>query len=189
MKAKEVLEKDKALYPEYLVPDNAYLLLAVVSRRLSDPAAERRILEELAMRDGDASPAYLRLMELAEAAGDWGALARNARRLLAVNPLIPAPYRHLARASEQSGERDEAATAYRALLLLDDSDAAGVHFHLAKLMHQAGKPQEARREVLRSLEEAPRFRDAHRLLLELVEQDPPPPESPESSLLPKARNL
>jgi len=186
-KAKEVLEKLVGLYPEYVGPENAYLLLAVVYRRLSDPAAEQRILEELAMRDGDASPAYLRLMELAEVAGNWGGLARNARRLLAVNPLIPTPYRHLARAAEESGERDEAVTAYRALALLDDTDAAGVHYRLAKLLHQAGKPREARREVLRSLEEAPRFRDAHRLLLELVEQDPAAAVSPPSSTpLPKA---
>ena len=46
-----------------------------------------------------------------------------------------------------------------------------MHYHLARLLRDAGKPQEARREVLRSLEEAPRFREAHRLLLELVEPD------------------
>ena len=60
------------------------------------------------MRDGDASPAYLRLMEMAEAEGDWRALGENARRQLAVNPLIPAPFRGLARASEELGASDEA---------------------------------------------------------------------------------
>jgi hypothetical protein len=64
--------------------------------------------------------------------------------------------------------------------------AAGLHYHLARLMHQAGQPREARREVMRSLEEAPRFRDAHRLLLELVEQDPPAADSTPSIPLPKA---
>ena len=159
----------KALYPEYVGPDNAYLLLAIVYRRLSDPAAEHKVLEELAMRDGDASPAYLRLMELDEAAGDWAGVAKNARRFLAVNPLVPTPHRQLARAAEHLGERDDALTAYRAVALLDDTDPAEVHYHLAKLLREAGKPQEARREVLRSLEEAPRFREAHQLLLELVE--------------------
>ena len=48
-----------------------------------------------------------------------------------------------------------------------------MHYHLAKLLREAGKPDEARREVLRSLEEAPRFREAHQLLLELVEHGPP----------------
>ena len=179
--AKDALEKLKAVFPEYVGPDNAYLLLATVYRRLSDPAAERKILEELAMRDGDASPAYLRLMEMTDAAGDWRALGENARRLLAVNPLIPAPFRGLARASEELGSRDEAIGAYRSLALLDDTDPASVHYHLASLLRQAGKPQEARREVLKSLEQAPRFREAHQLLLELLEHD-----LPETAPKPKA---
>jgi len=174
--AKDVLEKLKAIYPEYVGPDNAYSMLAIVYRQLSDAAAERKILGELVMRDGDASAAYLRLMEVAEAAGDWRDLFTNARRQLAVNPLIPAPYRGLAHASEQLGERDEAVAAYRALSLLDDTDPAGVHYHLALLLRQSGKPQEARREVLKSLEEAPRFREAHQLLLELIESEGLPKE-------------
>jgi tetratricopeptide (TPR) repeat protein len=184
-KAKEVLEKLERLYPEYVGPENAYLLLAMVYRHLSDPAAERKILEELATRDGDASPAYLRLMELDEAAGDWRGLQKNAQRFLAVNPLVPAPYRALARAAEETGQRDLAVTGYRSIALLDDTDPAGVRYHLARLLRQAGKLPEARREVLRSLEEAPRFRDAHRLLLELVEPDAAAPAATPTSSLPK----
>ena len=183
-KAKDVLEQVKALYPEYVGPDNPYLLLAIVYRRLADPAAEHKVLEELAMRDGDAIPAYLRLMELDEAAGDWGGAAQEMRggswRSIRWSPLRTA---QLARAAEHLGERDDALTAYRAVALLDDTDPAEVHYHLAKLLREAGKPREARREGLRSLEEAPRFRDAHQLLLELVEQSSsarhaPPPTLP-----------
>ena len=65
--------------------------------------------------------------------------------------------------------------------LLDDTDPAGVHYHLASLLHQAGKPQEARREVLKSLEQAPRFREAHQLLLELLESEKPVPPTPKDS--------
>ncbi len=146
-----------------------------MSQTQSDPAAERKALEELAARDGSASPAYLRLLELEEAAGDWPAVTRDARRLLAVNPLIAAPYRRLARASEQLGDVDQALTAYRAVAMLDESDPAEVHYRLARLLQQQGKRDEARREVLKSLEEAPRFLEAHRLLLELVESRPTNP--------------
>ncbi len=139
------------------------------------------------MRDGDAVPAYLRLMELGETAADWQGVAKNAQRLLAVNPLIPAPYRSLGRADEALGDRDGALTAYRALAFLDDSDPASVHYHLASLLHQAGKPREALREVLKSLEEAPRFRDAHRLLLDLADSAQPPAASPPAGSLPKGR--
>jgi tetratricopeptide (TPR) repeat protein len=184
--AKETLEKFKAAYPEYVGADNAYLLLATVYRKLSDSAAERKILEELAMRDGDASPAYLRLMEMADATRDWRALGENARRLLAVNPLIAAPFRGLAKASEELGSRDEAIGAYRSLALLDETDPATVHYHLASLLGQAGKPKEARREVLKSLEQAPRFREAHQLLLELLDREKS--ASPEKPALPTPKD-
>jgi tetratricopeptide (TPR) repeat protein len=163
-----VLLEMKALYPEYTGADNAYILLASVFKSTSSAAKEHAILEELAERDGDASQAFLRLMELEEAAGNWEGVAKNARRLLAVNPLIPAPHRYLSRAAEQLDRRDEAIAAYRALCLLDDTDPAELHYHLAKLLSQAGKKVEARREVLKSLEEAPRFLESHKLLLDLV---------------------
>ena len=115
--AKAVLLELKALYPEYIGADNAYVLLASVYRQTSAAAEEHAVLEELAQRDGDASPAYLRLMEMDEAAGNWEGVAKNAHRLLAVNPLIPAPYRYLARAAEHLDRRDEAIAAYRGLSL------------------------------------------------------------------------
>ena len=170
--AKAVLLELKALYPEYTGADNAYVLLASVCKHTSAVDEEHAVLEELAERDGDALPAYLRLMELDEAAGNWEGVARNAHRLLAVNPLIPAPHRHLARAAEHLDRRDEAIAAYRALSLLDDTDPAEVHYRLAKLLSLAGKKVEARREVLKSLEEAPRFLESHKLLLDLIGPDP-----------------
>jgi tetratricopeptide (TPR) repeat protein len=173
-RAREVLEPLKRLYPEYVGPENAYMLLAAVYRRLPDPSAEHAVLDELAAKDGDATPAYQRLMEMDEASGNWRGLAKNARRFLAVNPLIAAPHRQLARAAEELGDREEAVAAYRALVLLDDSDPAGTHYHLARLLRQGGKKDEARREVLKSLEVAPRFLEAHRLLVELVENGKPP---------------
>lgn len=170
--AKKVLEPLKGLYPDYVGAENAYVLLAKVYKETSDKAAERQVLEELVARVGDAGPAYERLMAMDEAEKNWKGVAQNARRMLAVNPLIPLPHRQLALAAEHLGERTEAVTAYRALALLDTTDPAEVHFRLAKLLHEDGKRDDARREVLMALEEAPRFLDAHRLLLELVEPAP-----------------
>jgi tetratricopeptide (TPR) repeat protein len=168
-RARGAIKTLKSMYPEYVGPENAYMLQAVVCRKQSDPAGERASLEELVARDGSASPAYLRLLELEEAARDWKSVTRDSQRLLAINPLIPAPYRALAHASEQLGATDEALTAYRAVVVLDDSDPAEIHYRLSRLLQKQGKRDEARREVLKSLEEAPRFQDAHKLLLQLVE--------------------
>ncbi len=184
--ARGAAEKFKELDPEYVGPENAYMLLARIFQKTSDRAAERSVLEELAQRSGDAAPAFQRLIELEEAAGDWKGIAKNARRLLAVNPLVLSPHRALGRAAEKLGDREDAIASYRALILLDETDPAGAHYRLAKLLSEAGKPAEARREVLKSLEEAPRFLDAHRLLLSLVESKPASSASPPISSPPRS---
>ncbi len=172
-KAKEAIAKLKAADPDDNGPNNADLLLAAICRKTGDPVGERSALEALAARDGSAGPAYLRLMEIEQAAGDWAALAVDARRMLAVNPLIAAPHRELARSAEQLGQDAEALAAYQALALLDETDPADTHYRLAKLLAKLGRPVDARREVLKSLEAAPRFLEAHKLLLELVGPDQP----------------
>jgi tetratricopeptide (TPR) repeat protein len=166
-----ILERFKSLEPNYVGADNAYAMLAAVHHQRADSVSERAVLEEWTSHDAGASTAFLRLMELCESTQDWPALADNARKLLAVNPLIVAPHRQLARAAEQLGNRDEAIEAYRAVALLDDTDPADVHYRLASLLRDSGNFSDARREVLRALEEAPRFLDAHRLLLEIVESE------------------
>ena len=133
---------------------------------MKETEAERAVLASLTALDPDATEAYLRLMELSAAAKDWAAVALNAERYLAVNPLLAAPHQQLARASEELGKTKPAIGSYQTLLLLDPPDLAEVHYRLAKLLHQSGDAT-ARRHVLQALEEAPRFRDAHKLLLEI----------------------
>lgn len=159
----------RAFYPEYVGPDNSYELLAQAHRGLSAQAAEREVLEAWAARSGDAVAAYTRLIEIAEQHGDWDAVSRNARRMLAVNPLSPVPYRPLARAAEQLALPEEAIAAYRALLNFDTTDPVMLHFRMAQQLVAADRGYEAKRAVLKALEQAPRFRQAHQLLWKLTE--------------------
>jgi hypothetical protein len=168
----------RAVYPEYVGPDNAYEILAAVHRQAHDQAKEAAALDELAKRDGDAVAAYSRLVELGENAGDWSSVRKNARRWLAVNPLTPAPHRALAKAAEKLDDRAEAVAAYRAVLAFGVPDAADVHYRLAVLHAKAGERNVAKREVLKALEDAPRSSDAHNLLLRLVDEVPAPEKSP-----------
>jgi len=101
----------------------------------------------------------------------------NAQRYLAVNPLVPLPYRFLAQASEAAGDGQTAIEAYRALVALDPPDPADVHFHLARLLHRERGP-EARQHVLEALEEAPRFREALLLLRQMRQETPIPRPKP-----------
>jgi predicted Zn-dependent protease len=164
--AEPVLRRLIQLAPEVSGPQSAYPMLAAVHRALGQTDEERLVLERWSERDDAAPEAYLRLMHLSRDAKDWPAVALNARRYGAVNPLAPAPYRLQAEACEQTGDSGGAIAAYRAQLELEPADPAETHFRLAALLHRQGDPA-ARREVLQALEEAPRYRDALKLLLEL----------------------
>jgi predicted Zn-dependent protease len=169
----------RELFPEYVGPGNAYELIARAQRGRGDAVQEREILAAWSSRSADASQAYLRLMQLDRDAEDWSAVVAHAEQQLAVNPLSPVPYRYLAEAAEQLGDSARAIAANRALLEFDTSDRSRVHYQLARLLRDTGKADAARRQVLMSIEEAPRYRAAHRLLLELVpdEVSQPPEEA------------
>ncbi|KAF0179956.1 MAG: hypothetical protein FD161_969 [Limisphaerales bacterium] len=170
--AKEPLQKLIENYPTHTGGDSALWLLAQVHRELKETSQERMVLTKLAALDADAVDAYLRLMELAAAAKDWPVVAENARRYLAVNPLVAQPHRWLARASEELKQPQEAIAAYQTVLLLDPTDPADVHFRLAKLFNPTDA-KSAKQHVLMALEEAPRFREAHELLLKLTPEAKP----------------
>jgi len=172
--AKAPLEKLIALDPEQRGGDNAYLQLALVHRKLGETAKERAALERVAASDSDAQPAFLRLMELAVTAGDWAAAAQWAERVLAVKPMTAVAYRSLGRALEERVERaatdkaaaDGAVAAFRNVLRLEPADPADAHLRLARLLRKRD-PRAARRHAVDALAEAPRFREAQKLLLEL----------------------
>ncbi|MBL9129254.1 MAG: tetratricopeptide repeat protein [Verrucomicrobiales bacterium] len=172
--AKEPLLRLVSLHPTDSGPSSAYALLARVHRELGEAAEEKAILTRWAETDGEAIDAYLRLMEIAAEASDWPELRRNAERYLAVNPLVPAPYRRLASAGEAANDLPTAIACYRTLLQLDPPNPPEVHFPLARLLLASGDAVEARRHVLRTLEAAPRHRAALQLLLRL---GPSPPSA------------
>jgi tetratricopeptide (TPR) repeat protein len=166
--ARPLLESVAASYAGERRADNPLWLLSVTERNLNDTNAELASLKKLAERESDFVDLDLRLIELSAAEKDWAAAANDANQLLAVNPLIAAPYAALAQAEDALGDNEQAIAAYRRLLLLDPADPAEVHFQLARLLHARGNAEpEAKRHVLQALEEAPRFREAQRLLLQI----------------------
>jgi tetratricopeptide (TPR) repeat protein len=125
----------------------------------------------VAARSSDAQEAFLRLMELSVAAGDWEAAVKDADRVLSVKPMTATAYRTLGRALEERAASDKAAgdgavAAFRNVLRLAPADPADVHLRLARLLRKRD-PRAARRHAVDALAEAPRFREAHKLLLEL----------------------
>lgn len=186
--AKQPLTQLRKLHPHDATPGNATLLLAQVHRQLGESADEQAMLHELAAHSSDAIPVFMRLAELHTAREDWEAVSDNAARLLAVNPLLPAAQQFAARAAEELQQHTQAASALSSLLEMNPIDPALTHFRLARALHHDGRYPEAKRHVLMALEDAPRYRAAQQLLLQILaaaqeeqeqaEVPPAPPQRP-----------
>ncbi|MFP6762804.1 MAG: tetratricopeptide repeat protein [Planctomycetaceae bacterium] len=165
------LQKLRMIYPQFTAAGNPYEQLATVYRELERPVEEQAVLEEFAEVSADAVAANLRLAEIQAAAGEWAKLGLTAGRLLAVDPLLKQAHHAAALAAEKQNQLDEAIAALMRLTVLEPDDPADVHFRLASALYARGRNGEARRQVLMALEEAPRYRAAHRLLLKIVGTD------------------
>jgi tetratricopeptide (TPR) repeat protein len=172
--AEEALKHLIEIYPQDVSQSNARETLATLYRKRGDTAAEQKLLEEYVAIAADAADSYARLIELySEQNNNAGVLAMT-DKLFAVNPLMKSPWKLRATAAEELKQPDVALEAWQSLVALGPEDPALVHYRLAKLLHAKGDPA-AKRHVLMSLEEAPRYRDAHRLLLKIIEDGPDMP--------------
>ncbi len=178
--AEPLLRRLIEMEPRATGANGPLMQLARLFRKRGDTLQEREILTRLVEIDDSAHEALLRLLELDAAASDWQAVQQNARRLRAIDPLIPQPHRFLADASEKLGDADEARMSLESLLALGTDDSATLHYRLARSLAESDDSRhqlQARRHILQSLEQAPRYRDALRLLLQIVDANPSPNEN------------
>ena len=87
-------------------------------------------------------------------------------------PMLGEVHRLMAQAAQALERPDQAVESYENVLALDPADPAQVHYQLARLLADTDATQ-ARRHVLEALADAPRFRDAHQLLLQLHKEETP----------------
>jgi len=168
--AKEPLNKLIKLYPQYVGQDNGYQLLAEAHKNLGQTEQEREVLDKLASNSSDAIYAYGRLMEIATENENWKEVVKNSERYMAVYPMLTKLHWQLGSAYEELGRDEKAIGAYRRLLTLDYADPAALNYRLGRLLEDKD-PATAKRHVLVALAEAPRFRQAHKLLLRIIEEN------------------
>ena len=173
----EVADKIIEINPEDASAESGHLIKAKALRQLNRPDEEAEILRSIAIRSSDAMPVFLRLLELDTAAQRWPEVALNAARAMALNPFLKTPQLALATALAPSGDGAGAIAAYQRLLLLEPDNPADVRFRLASLMRNAD-PAAAKKHLIDALVLAPRFREAHALLIEMqtapVKEGTPP---------------
>lgn len=157
-------------FPQDESRNSARKLLAGLYADQDRPADQMAVLAEHVKRSADDIDAATTLLSLQVDAEQWEAAAETGELALAIDPLQPALLRSLLQVAEATGRTADSLPLLHGLLELDSANAARWHFLLAKAYHNS-QPELARRHVLLSLEQAPRYRDAHQLLLELTAAD------------------
>ena len=154
-------------------------LLADVYQRRSQSELEMQTLAEHLEYSADDLEAALRLQELCEQQKQQDRVVAVGKMIFAIDPFQPTALNRTATAAESIGQTEVAVSTLNSLLQVQKDDAARLHFRIAALL-KLTDPESARRHILLSLAQAPRYRDAHKLLLELVPETPAesPTETP-----------
>ncbi len=149
-------------------PGGPLEMLATAYGKAGQVEKERETLEKIVSLSSDALPTLGRLIEMSKAQEDWESVRRYSDQVLSINPLVPSGHTALVEAAEQLDRPADAVRSFAALLQMEPYDPAGLNFRMAQSLAKLGQRDRAKHHVLASLDEAPRYRDAHRLLLELV---------------------
>ena len=176
-----LLERSIRLHPRQRGGNSPYGMLSLAFRELGQADEELAVLESWATIEDSATKLYERLMEIHAERKAWPEVDRLAKRFFSANPLSPISHRFMALTAQQTGNTAATVRPLKRLLLLNPPDPVDLHFRLATALVDRS-PDEAKRHVLQALEDAPRFRDAQKLLARLANPKPEPkPDTPPAS--------
>ncbi len=167
--AETYLKKAQTLFPHYVEPGNPYQLLGQIyieTQREDEALAE---FEKWIRMNGDSVEPLVGSAEIYSKRKDWESVVKMLNLIVYINPYDLDIQKRLGEAALESENWDAAVAAYRVIVDLDSTDPAGAHYDLARALLASGNKQEAKREVLRSLEIAPSYLRAQKLLLKISE--------------------
>jgi len=154
-------------YPDFVEAGNVYQFLADAYLAKGAKQAAIAVLERYAKAGGRSPDTLKQLATLLEEAGNREEAASVLDRLNYIQPIDEDLHRRLGDLWLSLGNTDGAIREYHAVLAKSPTDPAASHFSLAKAYRAANRPDDAKDELLLSLEAAPGFRPAQKMLLEL----------------------
>jgi cellulose synthase operon protein C len=160
------LKKAQQLFPQYVEAGNPYAILGEMYLELKREEEALAQFNAWSRGDGDARDPLLKASGIYRKRKEWDSAARMLNLYIFINPYDPDAQRQLGEAAMESGKWPVALAAYRTLVGLN-ADPADAHYDLARALLASGNKQEAKREILHSLEIAPTYRKAQELLLKL----------------------
>jgi tetratricopeptide (TPR) repeat protein len=167
-KAIPYLEKALEMFPTHADQSSPYALLSTIYEELGqeDDALEIR------RRWWQARPLYIenahQLASLLSKSDQHQEAARFLEEVMYLNPFQPETHERLGDIYFESDQFGEAVREFEVFLSLASVDLATAHFKLARALFGLGNSESSRTHVLLSLEMAPGYQEAQRLLLQLV---------------------
>jgi tetratricopeptide (TPR) repeat protein len=169
-KAQEAIKEGTAasnLYRDFVQGGSAYEVMAKAHLAQGDMGAAAATLEVYRDRGGRDMATLKQLADLEQKLKEPRKAIDTYRGLLDIYLEDEEVHRKLGTLELESGDPKLAVREYRAVLALHPSDPAQSHYDLARALVAAQQVNDARDEVLASLEAAPDFKPAQQLLLKL----------------------
>lgn len=155
------------IYSDYVETGSVYEMLAKAYEAKKDPAKQMEQLKLYADIGGRNPDTLRELATLQIAAGDKRAAQTTLEKINYIYLRDEKEHQMLGDLDLQLGDANGAVREYGAVVALKPVDPAGAHYNLARAYEAVHQDDKAMDEVLSSLEIAPGFRDAEKLLLEL----------------------
>ncbi len=164
-----LLERARALFPEYGGADGPYAGLAELYAATGDSAKAADALSQYVLHNETDYPAHLVLAHLRIASGDKAGAADALDRALYIDPYEIGVHNQLAELYQGLGDKAKTVRARRAVVALGPADKSEAYYQLALAYHESDDDVNARKALLRSLEEAPNYVRAQELLLQIID--------------------
>ena len=156
------------MYPDYVYDANAYELLAQAYLAQGNKTEAAKVLESYVKAGGRRPETLKTLANIQEEQGDARAAAATLERINYIDPAYDEDlHRHLGKLWLAQKNFEGAIREYRAVIALHPLDVASAQYDLAEAYLSAGQRDKAEDAVLASLEAAPGYRPAQKLLLQI----------------------
>jgi len=164
-------EEVRRMYPDYIYPANAYEFMAQADVAKGDKPAAIAILTAYEKIGGHDPPALKQLASLEEELGKPADAAATLDRLNYVFPGDEELHHHLGDLWLAQEDFSGAIREYGAVVAMQPIDKAAAQFNLARAYFAAGQKDVAEDHLLASLEAAPDYRPAQKLLLQMKDSE------------------
>jgi tetratricopeptide (TPR) repeat protein len=165
-------------FPDYVEAGSVYEALANAYTEKGNKPEAMAELERYVKAGGRNPGSIKQLAKLQDGNSDKKAAAATLERLNYIYPMDGDAHRQLGGYYMDLKSAAPAVREFKAVLAGNPGDPAQAHYDLARAYHLNHQDEQAKEEVLASLEAAPGYRAAQKLLLELNGQENETPAAP-----------